>query len=65
MKKYELLVQDENVPEFDAVLETLSFIKNVTQTNVTPSDYTLASEEALAQDWLSEEDDKLQKLYKI
>ncbi len=62
MKKYEVIIEDENAPLLNELLESLSYIKQVKQSDLV-SPYSLVSEESLSEDWLSSEDDELQKLY--
>jgi hypothetical protein len=62
MKKYEVIVEDEDAEQLTNMLESLPFVKQVKQTDVKDA-YTLASEQALSEDWLTAEDDELQKLY--
>ncbi len=63
MKKYELIVEDSKVEEFDELLKNLSYVKEVRENNNIIDLYTLASEKSLSEDWLVEEDDELQKMY--
>lgn len=63
MKKYEVFVEDENAELLTNLLKSLPYIKQVKLTESINS-YTLASEEALSEDWLAEDDDELQKMYK-
>lgn len=63
MKKYEIIVEDEGATTLTALLQTLSYVKQVKETDVIDP-YTLISEEALSEDWLIEEDDELQKMYR-
>jgi hypothetical protein len=63
MKKYELIVEDSKVEEFDELLRNLSYVKEVRENNNIIDLYTLASEKSLSEDWLVEEDDELQKMY--
>ncbi|MDB5193691.1 MAG: hypothetical protein JWQ96_3254 [Segetibacter sp.] len=63
MKKYEVIVEDDSAEQLTELLNSLPYVKNIKQTN-SISSYTLASEEALSVDWLAEEDDDLQKMYK-
>ena len=63
MKKYEIIVEDEGAKMLTALLQTLPYVKQVKETD-TIDPYTLASEEALSEDWLAEEDDELQRMYK-
>lgn len=62
MKKYEIIIEDEGATTLTALLQTLSYVKQVKETDVIDP-YTLISEEALSEDWLVEEDDELQKMY--
>ena len=64
MKKYEVIVEDESAELLTALLQSLPYVKEVKQSN-TISAYTLASEKALAEDWLVEEDDELQRMYNM
>ena len=62
MKKYEVIVEDENAVLLTDLLQSLPYVKEVKQ--IAPIDaYTLASEKALSADWLVEEDDELQRMY--
>ena len=63
MKKYEVIVEDSSAEKLSELLNSLPYVKDVKQAG-SVSSYTLASEEALSEDWLAEEDDELQKLYK-
>ena len=63
MKKYEVTVEDESSALLTALLQTLPYVKEVKQSDAI-SAFTLASEESLAEDWLAEEDDELQRMYK-
>ena len=62
MKNYEVIVEDESAELLTDLLQSLPYVKEVKQTN-TINAYTLASEEALSEDWLVEEDDELQRMY--
>ena len=62
MKKYEVIVEDENGELFTNLLQSLPYVKDVKQTS-TVDTFTLASEKALPEDWLTEEDDELQRMY--
>jgi hypothetical protein len=64
MKKYEVTVDDENAVLLMDLLHSLPYVKQVNQTE-TINEYTLASEESLSEDWLAEEDDELQRMYKL
>jgi hypothetical protein len=63
MKKYEVIVEDSKAAELTALLERLPYVKQVKESKNSIDDHTLASEQSLGEDWLSEEDDELQKLY--
>ncbi len=63
MKKYEVIVEDAKAEELKAMLEKLPYVKKVQESNQSIDIYTLASEGSLGQDWFSEADDDLQKLY--
>ncbi len=63
MKKYEITVEDEGATKLTALLQTLPYVKQIRETNAIDP-YTLASEEALSEDCLIEEDDELQRMYK-
>jgi len=63
MKKYEVIVEDAKAGELTALLEKLPYVKQVKESKNIIDDYTLASEQSLGEDWLSEEDDELQKSY--
>ncbi len=63
MKKYEVIVEDEGAEQLNELLRSLPFVKEVKQKNTVDA-YTLASEKALSEDWLAEEDDELQRMYK-
>lgn len=63
MRKYEIVIEDDKAEEWMTLLQGLPYVKEVKETTVRPDAYSLASEEALAEDWLLEEDDELQKLY--
>lgn len=62
MKKYEVIVEDENAGLLTDLLQSLPYIKEVKQTDAIDA-YTLASEKALSEDWMAEEDDELQRMY--
>jgi hypothetical protein len=62
MKKYEIIVEDAKAAELAELLKKLPYVKYVKESDTIDS-YTLASEDALREDWLVEEDDELQKLY--
>ena len=63
MKKYEVIVEDESAEQLNELLQSLPYVKEVKQKDVVNA-YTLASEEALSEDWLAQEDDELQRMYK-
>ena len=63
MKKYEILVEDNKAEELTALLEKLSFIIEWKESKWLLDSVTLASEATLADDWLSEKDDELQRLH--
>lgn len=63
MKKYEVIVDDANAAELTALLQKLPYVKNVKESDSPVNPYTLASEKSLAEDWLLEDDDELQKMY--
>jgi hypothetical protein len=63
MKKYEVIVEDSKAAELTALLEKLPYVKQVKESKNNIDDYTLASDQSLGEDWFSEEDDELQKLY--
>lgn len=63
MKKYEVIVEDEKAELLTDLLKSLPYVKEVKQKNAIDP-YTLASESALSEDWLAEEDDELQRMYK-
>lgn len=62
MKKYEVIVEDEGAQQLTEILQSLSFVKQVKQSGMKDA-YSLISEEALAEEWMSEEDDELQRMY--
>jgi hypothetical protein len=62
MKKYEIVVDDENAALLTELLKSLAYVKEVRQKDSIDA-YTLASENALSEDWLAEDDDELQRLY--
>ena len=62
MKKYEIVVDDENAVLLTELLKSLTYVKEVRQKDSIDA-YTLASENALSEDWLAEDDDELQRLY--
>ncbi len=64
MKKYEVLVEDEKAETLTTLLQSLPFVKAVKQLKPAADQISLASENALSEDWLNDEDDELQKLYK-
>ncbi len=61
MKKFEVIVEDENAVLLTDLLQSLPHIKEVRQTKAIDT-YTLASEKALSEDWLAEEDDELKNV---
>jgi len=63
MKKYEVVVEDESAVLLTELLKSLPYVKDVKQKD-TIDTYTLASEGALSEDWLAEDDDELQRMYK-
>jgi hypothetical protein len=62
MKKYEVIVEDENSDKLSALLQSLPYVKEVKESSLVDI-YSAASEESLSEDWLSEDDDELQRLY--
>jgi hypothetical protein len=62
MKKYEVIVEDENSERLSALLQSLPYVKEVKESSLV-NIYSVASEESLSEDWLSEDDDELQRLY--
>ncbi|MGN6617935.1 MAG: hypothetical protein ACTHJ5_12240 [Ilyomonas sp.] len=62
MKKYEVIVEDEGAQQLTEILQSLSFVKQIKQSEMKDA-YSLISEEALAEEWMSEEDDELQRMY--
>ncbi|MEJ7677271.1 MAG: hypothetical protein WKG06_05235 [Segetibacter sp.] len=62
MKKYEVIVEDENAVLLTDLLQSLPYVRGVNQIGTIDA-YTLASEKALSEDWLAEEDDELQRMY--
>jgi uncharacterized protein YlbG (UPF0298 family) len=63
MKRYEILVDESKAEELTHLLERLPYVKKVKECAEEQDVYSIASEESLAEDWNSEEDDELQKLY--
>jgi hypothetical protein len=63
MKKYEVIVEDEGAVLLTDILKSLPYVKEVKQKDSIDA-YTIASESALAEDWLAEDDDELQRMYK-
>ncbi|MBL7730835.1 MAG: hypothetical protein JNM88_06625 [Chitinophagaceae bacterium] len=63
MKKYEVIVEDANAAELTALLQKLPYVKDVRESDTPIDPYTLAAEKSLAEDWLMEDDDELQKMY--
>ena len=63
MKKYEVVVEDENAALLTDLLNSLPYVKEVKQKGTIDA-YTLASENALSEDWLAKDDDELQRMYK-
>jgi len=63
MKKYEVVVEDEGAVLLTDLLKSLPYVKEVKQKDAIDG-YTLASESALSEDWLAEDDDELQRMYK-
>jgi hypothetical protein len=62
MKKYEVIVEDENSEKLSALLQSLPYVKEVKESSLV-NIYSVASEESLSEDWLSDDDDELQRLY--
>jgi len=65
IKKYEIIVEDSEAAELTTLLEKLPYVKQVKESKNIIDNYTLASEQSLAEAWLLEEDDELKKLYGI
>lgn len=63
MKKYEVLVEDENAQELTKLLETLPYVKEIKESVKQVDAYTLVSENALGKEWNVEGEDEFQKLY--
>jgi hypothetical protein len=63
MKKYEIIVDPDKAKELTDMLEKLPYVRHVREADNFADSYTLVSEKSLAEDWLPEEDDELQKLY--
>ena len=63
MKKYEVTVEDESAERLNKLLQSLPYVKEVKPKDNIDA-YTLASEGGLSEDWLTEEDDELQRMYK-
>lgn len=63
MKKYEVLVEDGKAEELTNLLNNLPYVKEIKESENKIDIYTLASEQSLAEDWLCQEDDELQKSY--
>ena len=62
MKKYEIIVEDAKAAELAEILKKLPYVRQFRESDAIEP-YTLASEESLKEDWMTEEDDELQKLY--
>lgn len=62
MKKYEVIIDDSKAAELTALLKNLPYVMFFRESDQADP-YTLASEESLKEDWLTGEDDELQKLY--
>lgn len=62
MKKYEVIVEDHKGEELADLLQNLPYVKGVKEKKMVDP-FTSVSEASLAEDWLSEEDDELQKMY--
>ena len=63
MKRYEILVEEARAEELTQLLEKLPYVKEIKECEEDPDIYSVASEESLAVDWNSEQDDEFQKLY--
>jgi hypothetical protein len=62
MKKYQVVVDNESAEVLFELLHSLPCVKEVKSADVSDA-YTIASQEALSEDWLSEDDDELQRMY--
>jgi hypothetical protein len=62
MKKYQVVVDNESAEVLIELLHSLPYVKEVKSADVSDA-YAIASQEALSEDWLSEDDDELQRMY--
>ena len=63
MKKYEVIVDDEKAGELADLLKKLPYVREIRESETQVDPFAIASERSLAEDWLLEEDDELQKMY--
>ena len=57
-----MIIDDSKAAELTTLLKNLPYVKFFRESD-SADPYTLASEESLKEDWLTGEDDELQKLY--
>lgn len=62
MKKYEVVVKEGKVEKGLAPLHKLPFVRHVKETTYRTNPYSLASKQSLAEDWLPEDNDEVQKM---
>ena len=61
---YEIEIEEGREQEAKKTLAGLSFVKSITE-HIPDNDLHFASQKSLEEDWNSESDDELQKLYKL
>jgi hypothetical protein len=61
---YEIEIEEGREQEVKKALAELSFVKSITE-HAPDNDLSFASQKSLEEDWNSESDDELQKLYKL
>ncbi|RDC63316.1 hypothetical protein [Adhaeribacter pallidiroseus] len=65
MRTVEISVKDQDFSRLQSILKQLDFIEAIKEKEKTPiSETALLSEQALAEDWDSEEDSRYEQLYK-
>jgi hypothetical protein len=64
MKKYEVFIDDDSAEKLTSLLKQLPYVKDVKESDTAIDPYTLASEASLGEDWLLNEDDEFEKLYR-
>lgn len=61
---YEIEIKEGREQEAKKALAELSFVKSITE-HIPDNDLSFVSQKSLEEDWNSESDDELQKLYKL